>query len=179
MKSWMACLPATILAMTSAVAPAQGTKLHSILSDDGKDIAYTPCDPEEATECIAHDISCRGSEEFGDGLAITLMGAGNDPDARKLASALLARDYGKAVVGLTLGDGARVELPVQVITVSTNDMNADWDLWLFTYDQSNFFNALNDKTAANVWADIEGYKVVLSDDAASAANLLKFGKACS
>jgi hypothetical protein len=179
MKPWMACLTAAVLAMTPTAAPAQDAKLHSILADDGKDIAYTPCDPEEAAECIAHVISCRGSEEFGDGFAITLMGAQDNPDARKLASALLARDYGKALVVVSLGDGTRVDLPVQIITVSTNEMNADWDLWLFTYDQSNFFSALTDKTAADVRADIAGYRVVLSDDEASAANLLKFGKACS
>jgi hypothetical protein len=175
----MALLPVAVLAAAPFPSTAQGAKLHSILSDDGKGIAYTPCSPEEASECIAHDISCRGNAEFGDGFSIALMGAGNDPDVRKLAAALLGRDYGKALVVVTLGDGTRIELPVQIVTVSTNEMNADWDLSLFTYDQAKFFEALTEKTAKGVSADIEGYKVVLSDDKLSAANLLKLRKACS
>lgn len=162
-----------------ASAPAGAETFSGILSDDARTIAYTPCSVEDAAECISHDINCRGDGNFGNGMAMTLLGASSDnaPDIRKLGKALLDREWGEAKVAFTVG-GKTVEVTVNAVTVSLDEMNGDWDLALQFQDDGVFFDALSDASAASVTADVAGYSVPLASTKADGANLMKFKQAC-
>jgi hypothetical protein len=167
------------LALAFAVVPARAETFTSLLSEDGRTLAYTPCAADEASECVSHDLNCRGDDGFGDGLAMTLLGASSEsgPDTRKLAKALIDRDWGEARVDFTVGSKT-VSLTAHAVTVSLDEMSGDWDLSLHFQDDGVFFDALTDASAADVAAHIEGYAVPLASTPADGANLMKFKKAC-
>jgi len=170
-----------ILALPVAFCASQASaeKFNSILADDAKTVAYTPCSGEETAECISHVIHCRGDDGFGDGLAMTILGGNSDssPDVRKLGKALIDRPFGEAAVSFTLG-GKTVDLNVNAVTVSLDEMNGDWDLALHFMDDGGFFDALSKTSAKDVRADVAGAMIPLSSTAADGANLLKFKTAC-
>jgi hypothetical protein len=168
------------IALALAAAPAGAETFTGILSDDARTIAYTPCSAEDAAECISHVIDCRGDGAFGNGMAMTLLGASseNPPDVRKLAKALLDKEWGEAKVTFTIG-GKAVELPVNAVTVSLDEMNGDWDLSLHFQDDSALFDALTDASAASVTANVAGYSVPLASTKDGGADLMKFKQACT
>lgn len=168
-----------VLACATVSAPACAETFTSMLSDDGKTVSYTPCSVEDAAECISHDINCRGDDGFGDGLAMILLGASseNPPDTRKLAKALIDKEFGEAKVKFTVA-GKSIDVPANAVTISLDELNGDWDLSLHFLDSGSFFDVLNE-TAVNVSADVAGYRVPLASTKADAANLMKFKQACS
>lgn len=168
------------LAVLAAASPAAAAeKENAFLSDDGKTLAYAPCSEEEAAECVSHSIDCRGDGAFGNGLAIGIIGdeEGGGPSVRQLAKALIDKPWGEAKVIARLGP-VSVDLAVQAVTVNTDEMNADWDLTLHSYDQTVLFEALTPDRAADVTLDVAGHTLTLSADKQTAEKLMKFKQAC-
>lgn len=164
--------------LLAAGMPAAAAE-NAFLSGDGKTIAYAPCSEEEAAECISHTIDCRGDGDLGGGIGIAILGAeeGGGPDARQLARVLIGKPWGGAKVVADVG-GVSVDLGVQSITVSTNEMNGDWDLTLHSYGQTALFDALTRERAAGVTLDVAGYALTLSADTATADKLMTFKQSC-
>lgn len=167
------------LAFALATAPAGAETFTGILSDDAKTIAYTPCSVEDSAECISHEFNCRGDDGYGNGTAMTLLGASSDnsPDIRKLATALIGKEWGQAKVAFSVG-GKTVEVSVFAVTVSLDEMNGDWDLSLHFQDDGAFFDALSDTSASDVKVDVAGYSVPLASSKADGENLMKLKQAC-
>lgn len=172
-------LAATILAAVLGTGAAQAEKMNSIVGDDGKTLSFTPCALDDAAECIAYDMDCRGDGGFGSGLSINVSGAEEGgPNARAMAKALIDKPWGEAKVQFSVG-GKAIEIQAHSVTVSTNEMNGDWDLGLHTYDPGAFLEALTEKNAGKVSLKIADQSFVLAEDKAGAANLMKFKKACT
>lgn len=172
-------LAAAIVAAALGAGAAHAEKMNSIVGDDGKTLAFTPCSPDESVECISYDLDCRGDGGFGSGLDITVMGLEDGgPSARAMAKALIDKPWGEAKVRFDVG-GKPVDIQVHAVTVSTNEMNGDWDLGLHTYDPGSLFDSLTEKTVGKVTLDIAGQSFVLAEDKAGAANLMTFKKACT
>lgn len=172
-------MSAVVLAAMLWPGLAQAEKMNSILGEDGKTLSFTPCGLDEASECIAYDMDCRGDGGFGSGLSIAVLGAEEGgPNARAMAKTLIDKPWGEAKVQFEIA-GNEVAASVSSITVSTNEMNGDWDLGLHTYDAGSFFDALTEKSAGKVSIEIAGQSFVLAEDKDGAANLLKFKQACT
>ena len=153
-------------------------KLTAFLSDDAKTLSYASCDGEESPECLVHALDCGDDPSFGNGLGLTLIGqGGNAPNIRKLATALIDKPLGESLVVFTIG-GRAVDLTVHATMVSSNEMNADWDLSIHFMDDDRFFDALTKETASSVGADIAGHAIRLGYDKASADALMRFKTAC-
>jgi hypothetical protein len=169
---------ALFLVASPVASAAAAETLNSVLADDGKTLAYTPCEAEESAECVSHALHCRGDEGFGYGLAMTVIGAGDDPDVRKLARILIDKPYGEAKVAFTVGE-QMVELGVHAVTVSTDEMNGDWDLALHFMSDGDFYDALTEQTATRVSADVAGHTLPLSTGKTHAGHLLALKEACT
>lgn len=168
-------LAATILAAALGTGAARAEKMNSIIGEDGKTLSFTPCSPDEAAECIAYEMNCSG----GSGVDINVSGAEEGgPNARTMAKALIDKPWGEAKVQFSVG-GKAIDIQAHSVTVSTNEMNGDWDLGLHSYDPGAFLDALTDKNAGKVSLKIADQSFVLAEDKAGAANLMKFKKACT
>ena len=108
-------IAAIVLASMALVdgAFAAGTAFTAVLSDDGKTLVYSPCSEDEAAECIAYALDCRGDSSFGEVLRITVMGdPENGPDVRAVARTLLNKPFGGAKVRFH-ADGSEPHRPMR------------------------------------------------------------------
>ena len=175
--------PVILLSILAASAlaqlvPAQAAEtVNAILSDDARTLSYTPCAEDEAAECISYEIDCRGDTGFGDSLSMLIFGAGDDPDVRSLAKSLIDKPYGEASVSFDVG-GSAIETTIVAVTVSRDDMNGDWDMALVFDNGDAFLETLTEATATNVKADVAGYSLMLSADAATAKKLVGLRQGC-
>lgn len=161
-------------------AVAAEDKMTAVLSDDAKTLSYTPCAEDEAAECIAYAIDCRGEGDFGGGLGILVMGNEQDgPKVRSMAKTLLDGPFGETKVRFSLAGGKTADLTVTVLTVNEDEMNGDWDLTLHSYDQNLLFDALDKNSVTKVALSVADQTLMLSNDAKAAERLLAFKAACT
>jgi hypothetical protein len=170
----LVCGPALVPAL------AAGDAMNAMLSEDGKTLRFTPCAEDDAAECLAYALDCRGDGEFGGGLRILVMGNEQEgPNVRTMAKALLDGPFGETRVRFSLAGGGSVELGVSAMTVNEDEMNADWDLSLHSYDQNALFDALTAETAAAVTLTIAGETLTFPTDAKARERILGFKTACA
>ena len=64
------------------------------------------------------------------------------------------------------------------VQVELNELNADWDLTLKSYEDDRFFEALTERSVRGATIEIGGRSLPLAPGAADAANLLALKKGC-
>lgn len=178
----IAALSIVVFAQTAAgLVPARaGDAPAPVLSEDGRTLAYTYCSEDEAAECIAYSLDCRGDTTYGDHLRITIMGNTEEGrDVRAIARLLLERDFGQMTARFRLGKGEPLDLMLTAFGVSQNEMDGDWELDLHSYQQNMFLEALDESSAGSVTLQVEDHSMVLSDNAKAAERLLRFKQACT
>lgn len=177
-------LPAGLLAMTlllpAGLCAARADTISAMPDEDGKTIAYTPCQPgEDAAECIVYMITCQPNGVFGTGLELSVVGQGSaeQPDILAIARAFLDKPYGEKKLGFTVG-GKIVEIPVSAVIVSANELNGDWDVSIRSMDDGAFYGALNDGSSTMVSVAAGGFTARLADNKSEGKALMAFKKAC-
>ena len=166
----------TLLACLAALpASASGAPRYStVLSEDAHAVTYNTCEQDASGECTSHELVC--AEE---GLSFRVLGTGErGRDTRAMAKTLIMAQWGEAKVRVHLAGKAKVDVPIGSVQVELNELNADWDLTLKSYEDEPFFEALTQKSVRGATVEIGGRSLPLASSAADEANLLALKKAC-
>lgn len=161
-------------AMLATGSAATEERLTSHLSEDGKTISYSPCGEEEFAECVTHTMDCRDGR-----LSLTALGIiGPDgPDIAGMAKTLIGQPFGDAQAHFIIGP-TTVDLPINAIAVSTNEMNGDWDLTLRFADDGKLLNKLDGSTTS-LKAEVAGVALTLAATPGDAEKLAALKKSCA
>ena len=153
----------------------EAVRYSAVLSEDDRRITYNSCGEDASGECASHALFCGP-----DGFNLVLPGTGEEGrDTRSLAQALIMAPWGEARLRFHLAGGSQVEVPIASVQVELNEMNADWDVTLKSYEASQFFEALNRKSVRGAAVEIAGRSLPLAPRAADETKLLAFKKACN
>jgi hypothetical protein len=180
-----ATIPAiTLIAMASAPALAQSDQMHAVASETGKTIFYTTCSVDEFSECIDYMFGCEKAANAGVSGELSLMISGFEEEegksnTRNIMNSVSGKPFDDVSARFVLAGGkTKVDLPAISLTLTSNEMNAAWDLTMELYRAASLFEALNAASAEDVTVELGGETVDLAPEKGDGAKLLALKTAC-
>jgi hypothetical protein len=180
-----AMIPAiTFIAMVSGPALAQSDQMHAVASETGKTIFYTTCSVDEFSECIDYMFGCEKAANAGASGELSLMISGFEEEegksnTRNIMNSVSGKPFDDASARFVLAGGkTRIDLPAISLTLTSNEMNAAWDLTMELYRAASLFEVLDATSAEDVTVKLGGETVDLAPEKGDGAKLLALKTAC-